>query len=94
MTHSLILNYGLYRRMEVYVSFPVNHGILILSGVLCGLKLVTWDKIPLLDQWKPFSGLRTLRKSTLIGSTGGRGGKRSTVIFVRTVLAACVGHFR
>lgn len=25
MTHNLLLNYGLYRRMEIYVSFVTQH---------------------------------------------------------------------
>uniref|UniRef100_A0A8D2ZFP1 Uncharacterized protein n=1 Tax=Scophthalmus maximus TaxID=52904 RepID=A0A8D2ZFP1_SCOMX len=36
MTHNLILNYGLYRKMEIYVSLPIAcMGFLVSSHLNC-----------------------------------------------------------
>ena len=40
MTHNLLLNYGLYREMEIYVSYWELHSSLTLSAVVPHMSLL------------------------------------------------------
>jgi histone deacetylase 1/2 len=62
MTHNLLLNYGLYRKMEIYVSLEFRDDVPLLRVSMALVDLVT-EKILKLNSAKKCNCLHTMISS-------------------------------